>query len=138
MSNPINIFTNKISIGDKNPDNLNIEYYFNLKLIYKNNEIKEIKKYSKDKYCNLLSFSEKYSKNNLKKFILEIKEIPNINKNTILIEEKIIFDDFSDNKIFRDEQIYLEFVLNDDNYLSSNCNINNMNYNRLFITPPNY
>ena len=135
MSKPINIFTSKISSGDKKPDDLNSEYYYNLTLFYQE-ESKEFTKYTSNKYCQLICFSKKISSKKIKYFTLEIKEVPFINNN-ISIQEDLNFDEFNDNFIYRDESIYLEIVLDGNDNLSVTCNLSNIS-SKILVTPPNY
>lgn len=135
MSKPINIFTSKISSGDKKPDDLNSEYYYHLKLFYEEGN-KEFTKYTSNKYCQLICFSKKISSKKIKYFTLDIKEVPLIN-NTISIQEDLNFDEFNDNFIYRDENVYLEIVLDDNDNLSVTCNLNNI-CSKILVTPPNY
>ena len=135
MSKPINIFTSKISSGDNKPNDSNSEYYYHLKLFYEDDD-KEFTTYTSNKYCQLICFQKKISSKKIKYFTLHVKELPLIG-NTISIREDLNFDEFNDNFIYRDDNIYLEIVLDDNDNLSVTCNLNNIS-SKILVTPPNY
>ena len=129
MSNPLNIIKHSKNIDDFNK----CEYLFQIFLNLKDGTIKEYVKVEDKNYTTLLDFNDKIKYNNITNFSLTITKliIPN--------ESFTLNDNFNiDKKIYKNIDIYLEFINNENSYIKCLCTLNSVNSTRLFFTPPNY
>ena len=126
---PINI----IFRDDKGDDFT--QYIYELTLTMKDNTNKKFKEICNMKYCKLFTFNEMIPFDMIKNYNLDItlikftKDIYNIN-NIFTIDE--------DTHIYKNDEIYIEFIQNNDRITSCCCSLKVLDNTRLFITPPNY
>ena len=95
-------------------------------------------KNTKEKYCQLINVVDKICFNDITNFELVINnKIINtelVNIIHYLNKENM---DSEDCYIYRDSEIYIEFMKEND-YTNCYCYIKKLNNNKLFNTPPNY
>lgn len=129
MSNPLNIIKHSKNIDDFDT----CEYLFQLTLYLKDGTYKEYVKVETNNYTTLFQFSDLIEYDNINSFSLIITKI-------LITNEKFILNDIlnSNTKIYKNNDIYLEFMSNKLNYTKCLCTLNTMNTTRLFFTPPNY
>ena len=126
---PINI----IFRDDNNNDFT--QYIYELTLIMKDNNKKIFKEICNMKHCKIITFSEMIPFNMIENYNLNITlvkfttDIYNIN-NT--------FNNDEDMHIFKNDDIYIEFIQNNDKMTSCCCYLKVLDNTRVFITPPNY
>lgn len=128
MSEPINIFKNP-----NNPNDNNVEYIYQLYITFRDGYVKNIMKVSNNNYITLLDYTDFIEYKNIDSFSLTITKVDLQSYNYML--EGIVNEQ---KKIFKNNDIYLEFTKNETLYTKCNCTINTINKNRLFFTPPNY
>lgn len=129
MSNPLNIIKHSKNIDDFD----NHEYLFQITLFLKNGLVKEYIKVETKNYTTIFHFSDLIDFENINRFSLIITKILVSNERFILNDEIIHSE-----KIYKNNEIYLEFLNNKENYTRCICSLNNINTSRLFFTPPNY
>lgn len=131
MTEPINIYKNNSNI--MNPSKPPIQYFYELKIFLQDNSWKIFKDRSENKYSKLISFNHNIKFNEIKNFTLKIIK---------LSETEDFFtlsgDLSNSNKIFKTNDLYLEFIENINNMAHCCCYFKEQNDYRLFVTPPNY
>ena len=127
---PINILYN----GNK--DNFDfIQSIFEITITFKNNDIKKFREISYSKHCKLFTSSDMINYDMIESFVLYItifkftKEVYNI---------KQVFNNDEDIFIYKNDDIYIEFIKNSDNNTNCCCYLKTLDCSRVFITPPNY
>ena len=129
MSTPLNIIKHSKNIDDFNT----CEYLFQLTLQFKDGTFKEYVKVDTKNYTTLFQFSDLIEYNNICSFSLIITKMLVTNENFILTDKLN-----NNKKIYKNNDIYLEFLNNKTEYTKCLCTLNTMNTSRLFFTPPNY
>ena len=129
MSNPLNIIKHSKNIDDFNT----CEYLFQLTLQFKDGTFKEYVKVDTKNYTTLFQFSDLIEYSNIRSFSLIITKMLLTNENFILN-----YHLNNDKNIYKNNDIYLEFLNNKHQYTKCICTLNSMNTTRLFFTPPNY
>ena len=127
-----------------NPNNN--EYIFMIEIFFLDNSKKEIKKKSNNKFLKLIDFTDNINFNNILKFKLIIKNIYSIEnysldktfKNNKSNDDDEDEDEDEDYKIFKTNELYIEFEKNINNNTKVICYITAIDNNRIFVTPPNY
>ena len=120
---PINI-----TLGNK--DNF-IHCIFDLTLYLKDNVIKHFHEISYSKHCIIFDSADLIELNTIERYVLKVNIF---NPKDIYIIENIFN---TDNTIYKNNDIYIEFTQNQDGIGKCCCNLITYD-NRLFITPPNY
>ena len=95
-------------------------------------------KNTKEKYCQLINVLDKICFNDITNFELVINN-KLINTELVNIIHYLNKEnmDSEDCYIYRDSEIYIEFMKEND-YTNCYCYIKKLNNNKLFNTPPNY
>lgn len=133
---------NNISLVNKIHDNNKPKsenmFSFNLEILFTDKKKLKISKKSKEKYCNLLDKDEDISFFNIKSFSLVIFNLNTKQKLVDIYEIFKIDRDFDLSYTYRNDDIYIEFYL-DNNKTTCNSILKNI-YNEKFkfYTPPNY
>ena len=126
---PINI----IFRDDNNNDFT--QYIYELTLTMKDNTEKYFKDICNMKHCKIITFNQMIPFNMIDKYNLNItlikftRDIYNINNNFISDE---------DTHISKNDDIYIEFLQNNNKMTSCCCYLKVLDNTRVFITPPNY
>ena len=123
---PINIMSDNFDLTQS---------IFEITLTLKNNDIKKFRELSYSKHCKLITATDMVEYDMIESFILcittikFIKDVYNI-KNT--------FNSSENTYIFKNADIYIEFIKNNDNSTNCCCYLKALDNSRVFITPPNY
>lgn len=139
----INTMSSLIDIESKINSSMNDPNFVDLKqfkLIVKTKDKKTFSffKNTQEKYCQLINVIDGIDFNDICQFQLIINnklidsELVNI-KHELNIEDM----DTEDCYIYKDNEIYLEF-LKDNEYTNCYCYLKKLNSNKVFNTPPNY
>jgi len=128
MSKPINI----IFRDDNN--NIFIQYIYELTLTFKDNTQKVFKEICNMKHCKIITFNNMIPFNMIEKYNMDITQI-NFTNNIYNINN---FIGEEDTHISKNDDIYIEFIQNNDKNTSCCCYLKVNDSTRLFITPPNY
>jgi len=146
MSKPINLsYISKFINPESN------EYLFDL-TIYLNdnkNSLKKFKKITTNKFVKLVDFNDNIEFKKINKFDIKVKNIISsqnylfentfINTSDTSISENSSEDNVDDNfKTFKNDDMYIEFEKNKNNFTQTICYLTAIDNNRIFVTPPNY
>ena len=130
MSKPINICNSSNFFDPKN-----IDYLFKLEIIFKDFTKKDFVKLTKAKYLKIINFENNILADEIKSFYISIKDITE--NNIYNYSSKFDFNSDINNKVYKNNDIYIEFRVNSDKKIECNCSLTAID-NRIFITPPNY
>ena len=111
-----------------------IQCVFELTLTFLNKTSKIFREIAYSKYCNLITPSNSILFNEIESYKLKIS-IYKFIKNTYIVEKNMNKDD---PYIFKNDDIYIEIMKNEDGLANCCCNLVALDNNRVFITPPDY
>lgn len=135
VSKPISIKYSPSKYSFNNPSFNDSSYLFNLKITFEDNKIENFTKIEKKKYSNLIELDDKILYSKIKSFKINIIKIPNLEKKDYILESDFNKDSNSFSK--RSEDIYIEFTQNNNNLTICNCYFVGVDFNSIFISPPN-
>jgi len=127
---PINII-----FGGDNMNNDFTQYIYELTLKFKDNSIKKFKEISNSKHCKIITFNKMIPFNNIDSYNLTITLV-NFTNSVYSLNENFTYD--GDSYIYKNDDIYIEFLQNNTMMTSCCCYVKALDNTRLFITPPNY
>jgi hypothetical protein len=126
---PVNIL-----FGNNKDNNDFIQCIFELTLKFNDSTERVFREISYSKYCNLITIENDVKFNTISKYKLKISIFKFI-KDTYIIEEPFTIDN---TYVFKNDDIYIEFMQNEEGLTNCCCNLIALDNNRMFITPPNY
>ena len=130
---PIKYTPSKYSFND--PSFNDSSYLFNLKITNEDNTIKNFTKIEKKKYSNLIELDDNIDYSKIKNFKVNVIKIPSTETNEFILESE--FNNETNSFSKRSEDIYIEFTQNNTNMTICNCYFIGVDFNSIFISPPN-
>tara|TARA_B110000902_G_C14176357_1_gene538838 strand:+ start:714 stop:1136 length:423 start_codon:yes stop_codon:yes gene_type:complete len=134
-SKPIPIKYSRSIYSFNDPNSNNCSYLFNLKITLKDGSSKDFIKIEKKKYSDLIEIEDNVDYNDIINYNVEISKIPFEDNKLFKIEEKFNNTINSYNK--RSDDIYIEFTKNSTNKVLCRCYFIGVDFNSIFISPPN-
>lgn len=118
-----------------NPPNDNTTYFYELILTFDDNSEKTFKKFETKKYAELIVLGDKINYSTIKSFYITISKIPafGMPEKTLCCNIDKSFSSFTK----KDNDIFIEFSKNDNDYTMCTCYYIGVDFSNYFISPPN-
>lgn len=130
MSKPINICGSSNLFHPKNN-----KFLYKLEIIFKDCSKNEFVKLTESKHLKIINFNNDIIYDKINSFYITIEDINE--KHIYSYSSKLKFEENINNKIYKNNDIYIEFRKNSEGKVECNCSLTAID-NRIFITPPNY
>lgn len=129
---PINYKKNYYSFSDNPP--MNKQYLFELTLYFKNNK-KIIRKIEDNKYTTLIDIDDEINYFDIVNYEINVIEICGENNKSFEMFGNI--DHYQSNFCQKDDNFYIEFSHNQNNFTHCKCYFIGIDFNTILISPPN-
>lgn len=132
--------TNKIKYSKSwnsfsDPYNQIQNYLFELNIIMNNDEKKKFIKLETNKHCNLIFIKDQIKYNNIKKFKIYVKKIPD--DYSLNYEMKGNINQDMSFYTQQNENLFIEFSQNSNGFAICNCTFIGLDFTKICVSPPN-
>lgn len=135
VSKPIPIKYSKSNYSFNDPNHNDSNYVFNLTISFKNKEDLNFLKIEKQKYSDMIDIEDDINYQDITHYKVEITKLPFEETKYFYIDED--FNNNINSYSKRSDDIYIEFTQNGNNKTICRCYFIGVDFNSIFISPPN-